>query len=47
MEVLSFVEKPYQTWQTAVKTLKKNQNALTRIHKNSRILLYRYLDEYT
>ena len=25
MEVLSFCEKPYQTWQTAIKTLKKKK----------------------
>ena len=41
MEVLRFSEKPYQTWQTAVKTFKKNQNAPKRTHKKSRI------DKYT
>ena len=45
MEVLRFCEKPYQTWQTAVKIFLKNQNAPTRTHKKSQILLYRFLDE--
>ena len=47
MEALRFYEKPYQTLQTAVKTLKKNQNAPTTTHKKSQILLYRFSDEYT
>ena len=42
-----FLQKPYQTWQTAVKTFKKNKNAPKRTHKKSQILLYRFLDEYT
>ena len=48
MEVLRFCEKPYQAWQTTIKTFKKkNQNAPIRTHKMSQTLLYRFLDEYT
>ena len=42
MEVLSFCKKPYQTWQTALKTFKKYQNAPTRTHEKS----YYYIDFY-
>ena len=50
MEVKSFCEKPHQTSQTAVKTLKKkkkNQNAPQRTHQKNQILLYRILNECT
>ena len=42
--VMIFCEKPYQTWQTAVKSkIKRLQQQDTK----SQILLDRFLDEYT
>ena len=38
--------KPYRKWPAVVKTLKKHQNSPTGTHKNSQILLIRFLDEY-
>ena len=40
-------KKTYQTWQTAVKTLKKRETIPTRTHKKRRILFHKVLDEYT
>ena len=36
-----FCKKPYQVWPKAVKKFNKHQNAPTRTHKKSQILLYR------
>ena len=41
----SLYKKPYRTWPTAVKALKKYQNAPTGTHKKSQIFLIRFLDE--
>ena len=40
-------KKPYGTWPAGVKTFKKHQNAPTRTHKKSQIILCRFVDEYT
>ena len=45
IEVLSFAKK--KSWQAALQTIKESQNTPTGTHKNSQILLYRFLDEYT
>ena len=39
-------KKLYQTWPTAVKTLKKHRYSPTGKHKKSQILLTRFLNEY-
>ena len=41
-----FTKKLYQTWPTAVKTLKKHRYSPTGKHKKSQILLTRFLNEY-
>ena len=40
-------KKPYQKWQTTVKTFRQNQNVLTVTHKKRQILFHRFLGEYT
>ena len=49
IEVLAWniKKKTYQIWPTAVKAFKKDQNAPTKTHIKSKVLLRRFLDEHT
>ena len=40
-------KKPYQKWQTSVKTFKKHRNVPMAAHKKRQILFHRFLGEYT
>ena len=40
-------KKPYQSWQTVLKTFKKHKNIPTTTHKKRQILFQRFLVEYT
>ena len=42
-----FLQKTISNIVDSSKSIQKNQNAPTRTHKKSQILLYRFLDEYT
>ena len=42
----NYCQKPYQNWQTAVKTFKKHQIVPTGAHKKGQILFRRFLGEY-
>ena len=44
MEVLSFCEKPYQTWQTSLKTLKKDRTCSMLQQEHTKRVKYYYID---